>query len=489
MTPALAVAWDLGVVSPGITLSRSLTLAYDQVYSIKVILMKLLRQKLLRENQVNKPICKLPLTYLVCLLPVCILWRHHGGYFGTLMAPQWKQEFGSAEKMLAEVNRDELIMTMDSEDDRITSQLYAEGGSNYTTISSLAWRQATGATVAVYNYVTDETWMFMKEISSDGDVSTVDVVYPASPLFLWNYNHSFSPIKLILLPILNYANNETAKYGLNVPYNLSWAPHHLGTWPVCDLPPNRQEQMPMEESGNMLIMLAYLVKRDGDLSFLEPYWNLLSIWGQYLAASLPDPEDQLCTDDFEGPSPHNSNLAVKGMVGLRAYAYLLEKKKETKEAEELQKMDLNFTKIWWLDSMDGLTELHSRLQYNLHDTWSLKYNFLFRQVMNFTDIFTDEDITRELNFYMTRINEFGIPLDDRQAYTKADWQMWVAAMGTQDQFETITDLVYSFADKTPNMVPMTDWYYTFTAELKGFRARPVVGGFFSRMLLNYAVKA
>jgi hypothetical protein len=35
MTPALAVAWDLGVVSPGITLSRSLTLAYDQVYSIK----------------------------------------------------------------------------------------------------------------------------------------------------------------------------------------------------------------------------------------------------------------------------------------------------------------------------------------------------------------------------------------------------------------------------------------------------------------------
>jgi hypothetical protein len=28
-----------------------------------------------------------------------------------------------------------------------------------------------------------------------------------------------------------------------------------------------------------------------------------------------------------------------------------------------------------------------------------------QQVMNFTDIFTDEDITRELKFYMTRINE------------------------------------------------------------------------------------
>ena len=37
----------------------------------------------------------------------------------------------------------------------------------------------------------------------------------------------------------------------------------------------------------------------------------MEIWGNYLAASLPDPGDQLCTDDFEGPSPHNVNLAAK----------------------------------------------------------------------------------------------------------------------------------------------------------------------------------
>lgn len=34
-------------------------------------------------------------------------------------------------------------------------------------------------------------------------------------------------------------------------------------------------------------------------------------WGDYMVASLPDPGDQLCTDDFEGPSPHNVNLAAK----------------------------------------------------------------------------------------------------------------------------------------------------------------------------------
>ena len=45
--------------------------------------------------------------------------------------------------------------------------------------------------------------------------------------------------------------------------------------------------------------------------------DLLNIWGKYLAASLPDPKDQLCTDDFEGPSPHNSNLAVKVIITLK----------------------------------------------------------------------------------------------------------------------------------------------------------------------------
>ena len=38
---------------------------------------------------------------------------------------------------------------------------------------------------------------------------------------------------------------------------------------------------------------------------------MLITWGDYIVASLPDPGDQLCTDDFEGESPHNVNLAAK----------------------------------------------------------------------------------------------------------------------------------------------------------------------------------
>lgn len=51
-----------------------------------------------------------------------------------------------------------------------------------------------------------------------------------------------------MLPLLAYANNETS-----IAYNLSWTPHHLGHWPVCDIKPWQQEQMPMEETGNLLV--------------------------------------------------------------------------------------------------------------------------------------------------------------------------------------------------------------------------------------------
>ena len=164
----------------------------------------------------------------------------------------------------------------------------------------------------------------MKEISSDGDVSTIDVVYPAAPFFI---DQAPETLRRMLVPVLAYGNNETAPYGLDMQYNLSWAPHHLGTWPVCDLAPMDQEQMPVEESGNLLIMLAAIAKKQGwdadSVAYLTPYLPILNGYADYIIQSLPDPGDQLCTDDFEGPSPHNSNLAAKGIVALEAWAQVL----------------------------------------------------------------------------------------------------------------------------------------------------------------------
>jgi len=61
--------------------------------------------------------------------------------------------------------------------------------------------------------------LYMKEISSGSDISTVDVIYPSSPFFLL-----LKPeiLRDVLIPILAYANNE-----INIQYQLPWAPHHL----------------------------------------------------------------------------------------------------------------------------------------------------------------------------------------------------------------------------------------------------------------------
>jgi len=54
----------------------------------------------------------------------------------------------------------------------------------------------------------------------------------------------------------------------------------------------------MEETANMLLMLAGVVQRLMDSNFLKPYWNVTEIWGQYLNSTLPDPGNQPCTDVF-----------------------------------------------------------------------------------------------------------------------------------------------------------------------------------------------
>ncbi|XP_065887974.1 uncharacterized protein [Dysidea avara] len=435
--PVLAVRWNLGVVGKNDIVSKRITLGYDQVYSIK--------------------------------------------YFGTAMQPYWASMNKTTHMLTyATILYDSFRANCDQLDAMYIKALNNKGGPYYATIASLAWRQTVGATIQVYNNVTGgDLWMFMKEISSDGDISTVDVIYPSSPLFLFDIG--VSGLWSILEPILVYANNGSGQYGISIPYNLQWAPHHLGHWPVADLSPNHQEQMPVEESANMLIMIAAISNSwHGLVDFLEPYWAVLKIWADYIVTSLPDPGNQLCTDDFEGPSPHNVNLAAKGIVGLAAYANLLRNANRSDDAVHYETMNKQFVDYWLKNANDGD---HYKLQYNLDKTWSLKYNLFFQKAFGI-DLFPDSVFEMEGKYYMSKMNKYGVPLDNRADFTKTDWEMWVAAMEDDTVFDAITKAVYKFANETPDRVPFSDWYYTSTGKVRGFRARPVIGGLYAKMLVN-----
>jgi len=432
----LSAAWNLGTVNPNTVARRHLTLAYDQVVSMR--------------------------------------------YFGTDMMPLWRMRWLHPFAMLEDVESSRIndLAACAAFDADLISRLTARGGDEYATLGSLVYRQVTGGTQAVWNPVLKEPWVFMKEISSDGDVSTVDVIYPAFPMFQYLYPEYF---RKILMPLLVYGNNETAQYGMSMPYDLAWAPHHLGTWPICDLAPNQQEQMPMEESGNMLIMMAALLKNSADASYLKDYWKMLDSWADYTLAALPDPDKQLCTDDFEGPSPHNTNLAAKGMVALDAWADVVLARGDEGQAAVYRTFARTFAKNWTEMAADGSD--HFRIQFNLPSTWSLKYNLFFQKVLGL-ETFPQSVFDKENAYYQTKLEKCGVPLDNRHPYTKSDWTLWSGAVADNEQFSNLVGRLYHFAHVTESRWPLTDWYDVETCRAVGFRARPVQGGFFARMLIN-----
>jgi hypothetical protein len=311
----------------------------------------------------------------------------------------------------------------------------------------------------------------------------VDVIYPMAPQFLL-----FSPslTKAMLVPILDYAASPRWKF--------SFAPHDLGTYPLANGQVygggerTEEDQMPVEETGNMLILLAALAHMEGNADFCAKYWPVLEKWADYLKAKGFDPKNQLCTDDFAGHLAHNVNLSAKAICGLTSFAQLCELRGDKAKAEATTAVIQDFTRrsVELAEDDD-----HYRLAFDKPGTWSQKYNTVWNTILGLNPAAPDSSPTaiwrREMDFYLRQQNKFGLPLDSRKDYTKLDWTLWTATL-TQDRadFEALVEPVYRFLNETPDRVPMTDWFDTKTARKVGFQARSVVGGVFLQMLYDQA---
>jgi len=288
--------------------------------------------------------------------------------------------------------------------------------------------------------------------------------------------------KAMIVPIMDYAASPRWKF--------PFAPHDLGTYPLANGQVygggerTEENQMPVEETGNMLILLAALAQMEGHAAFAAKYWTVIEKWADYLKAKGFDPGYQLCTDDFAGHLAHNVNLSAKAITGLGAFAKLCDMRGDKARAAEYRNLSKECAARWVKESDDGD---HFRLAFDRPNTWSQKYNLVWDRILGL-NLFPADALRKEMDFYKKVQNRYGLPLDNRQTYTKLDWTVWTATLtGDRTDFEAILNPVYDFLNETPDRVPMTDWYQTKSGKKEGFQARSVVGGVFIKVLYDGAV--
>ncbi|QRV90571.1 hypothetical protein RhiJN_18589 [Ceratobasidium sp. AG-Ba] len=362
----------------------------------------------------------------------------------------------------------------------IDSKIYNDAtpiSADYTAITQLSLRQAfAGVELTISKttgggYNTSDVKVFMKEISSDGNVNTVDVIFPAWPLFLY-LNPDMG--RRLLEPLFQYQQT-----GL---YPNKWSVHDIGSnYPnATGHNDGSDESMPVEESGNMLIMALSYTRATKDNSLIANNYNLLSQWTQFLVNDSLIPALQLSTDDFAGHLANQTNLAVKGIVGIRAMSEIATLLGKSDDAKKYLDIATSYVPKW--QKLATSNEGHLVLNYGSLSSWGLAYNLYADKLFQFK-LFPQSIYDMQSGWYDDQGAEYGIALDSRHSYTKSDWQIFTAGMVLPNTRETLISRLRDYLANGKNNAPFSDWYDAISGKSVGFRARPVVGGHFALLVL------
>lgn len=430
------------------------------------------------------------------------------------------------------------------------------GSEDYVDIVAVSARQVMGA--CHFLGTPEDPLLFMKEISSDGNTQTIDVIFPSFPFFLYTNPRWLA---YLLEPLIEHM--------LSGQYPNKYAMHDIGAhYPnATGHPDGNDEYMPVEECGNILIAglalvnsirygtdssvsstwqpesaSAYLtgdddklfplnVGSEAQIQYIDEPWNagtkslkqaqkwvtrsyrLWKQWTGYLVEYSLEPENQLSTDDFAGWLALQTNLALKGIIGIRAMADLA----ELAGRDEDVKTYKNTSEVYiakWEELGISRDKTHAKVAYNWFGSWTTTYNlyadsllcFHLEELVSKTIISQSEAQQNPLtthktgfvprhiyqmqsDWYFAVRQKYGLPLDSRHMYTKTDWEFFSMAVAAPRVRADILQSVARWVNETSTDRPLTDLHDTEgSGGFPGpnFFARPVVGGHFAFLTLERA---
>ncbi|POR33476.1 Uncharacterized protein TPAR_06336 [Tolypocladium paradoxum] len=443
----------------------------------------------------------------------------------TYMRPLWASYFPQPEDMLAYHYADfeAASRLANNYSQQLAADATESGSHNYRDIVSLSARQVLGATQ--FSGTPDNPIVFLKEISSNGNFQTVDVIFPTFPFFLYTNPRWLA---YVLEPLLEHQ--------LSGQYPNDYSMHDIGAhFPnATGHADGNDEYMPVEECGNMLIMGLALVNsmrhepehpawahsqrhgqfvpwrpgpragpapgpapgaRGSGLPPLEvdefgldrPFrvdgatgeesarawasrsYKLWKQWTGYLVRESLIPRNQLSTDDFAGWLANQTNLALKGIIGIRAMVEISALVDERRDAQQYSDISRQYIEKW-LDygiSRDGT---HAKLAYTWYGSWTTLYNLFADSLLCFhapkssiprpggrqkplgssaKDPFIPGRVySMQSNWYRAVLQRYGLPLDSRHLYTKSDWEFFAAAVASRKTRAAMVESIAQWVNET-----------------------------------------
>ncbi|RPD57640.1 DUF1793-domain-containing protein [Lentinus tigrinus ALCF2SS1-6] len=242
--------------------------------------------------------------------------------------------------------------------------------------------------------------------------------------------------------------------------------------------PTLNPTLGVEHSGNMLILMYAHARISGDGVLLARHYSLARRWADYLLQNTLAPQNQL-TANAE-PTANVTNLALKGIIGVRAMAEI---SRVVGNEVDAQRYNNNASTLIesWLSLAQSRDGRHLLGVYDDQQSWSLLYSLyadrlLGTNLINQTSLQILDD---QAQFYSAILSSAGTPLglpidSDTQGVSLSAWTMLTAATvantSTRDQF---IEKVWSGVSNNATLGAFTDQYNDVTGKILNGMFAPV----------------